>query len=454
MKEDIAPQQAGPETSQTQGGISSIMGGGISGMKGKMVSKISPYIGSIGVGGVVMIGFLVGLAIAFSFVRLRDPAPTTYAGGYNGQEDITGSLGFPAGIDEVATAACIEDYIRSKEPRSPFLTEVTGGVGKRFIDSGKAAGTNGVNPALMLAIAVSESSLATAGIAVSHPTLHNYYGYTATAGEVADGKGEEFDGVKWRKFGSWEEAITEQGQYMRRMYLSQGATTLIAIRNIYAPPRATNDPSNLNRYWATNTTKTIKEISAKCPALAIETGTLGYNSLGSEFYLSQGDPAWNYPAFTDGARYFPVNKSFASAGCGATSAAMVVRYLTNDKSVTPITTAEKFLSCDGGWAAFSESCFIKGINGKEITGSRAEILSQIRNQIEKKHPVILHIKDGYKNPKKRDSLEHTRGHYVVIKAAGIEFFNTADPSGSDNEEYSTDFSKYPGGVEFFYFYKG
>lgn len=54
----------------------------------KMASKLSPFIALFGTGGIAIFALVIGLAIAFSFIKFREPAPVTYAGGYDG-----GSLG-------------------------------------------------------------------------------------------------------------------------------------------------------------------------------------------------------------------------------------------------------------------------------------------------------------------------------------------------------------------------
>jgi hypothetical protein len=126
---------------------------------------------------------------------------------------------------------------------------------------------------------------------------------------------------------------------------------------------------------------------------------------------------------------------------------MVVRYLTNNNSVTPIDTAEKFSGCNGGgWAAFSESCFVGGVTGTKISQDK------IVDALQKKHPVIMRIRTGgYINPLKNNQIDHSRGHYVVIKATTDGYYITADPNGSENEKYSTDSSKYVNGFEFYSF---
>lgn len=55
---------------------------------GKKTSKLAPFVALVAVGGIVLTAFVIGLAIAFSFIKWREPAPVTYVGGYSG-----GSLG-------------------------------------------------------------------------------------------------------------------------------------------------------------------------------------------------------------------------------------------------------------------------------------------------------------------------------------------------------------------------
>ena len=256
---------------------------------GKKKSMLSPAIAFLGVGGTVAVVFVVGLSIALSFSKWREPAPVTYAGGYSGQEDVLGSLDFPAGIDEGEAATCIENYITQKEPSSPLAKDVPS-VGEKFITSGKSSTAN-INPTLMLAIANAESAFATTGIASNHPNLHNYFGYTATA---ADNDAEDIGSIRMKKFNTWEEAITEQGQYLRRMYLSKGITTIFGIRNRYAPVGAANDPTGLNSNWIKNVISTIKDIGQKCPAIKLQTGSLD-GSTNKIVQLAMEEATWVDP---------------------------------------------------------------------------------------------------------------------------------------------------------------
>jgi hypothetical protein len=128
MNDDITPQQAEPELPKKKGGLSSILGGGISGMKGKITSKISPYIGMIGMVGVIIIGFILGFAVAFSFIKWRDPAPNTsaLAGGTHCASWGTAPAGYQDAIEAAAAQACDSSGKKCLQPAllgAIFLSE-------------------------------------------------------------------------------------------------------------------------------------------------------------------------------------------------------------------------------------------------------------------------------------------------------------------------------------------
>lgn len=68
MKDDIQPA---PQPNEENGGTKA--------PATKKSSKLSPYIAMFGVGGMVIVAFVIGLAIAFSFIKFREPAPNTTA---------------------------------------------------------------------------------------------------------------------------------------------------------------------------------------------------------------------------------------------------------------------------------------------------------------------------------------------------------------------------------------
>ncbi len=124
------------------------------------------------------------------------------------------------GSDEKIGRA-IDEYIDKHGPSSPLKD--TGAV---FAKSGR---NSNVNPALMVAIAVKESSLGTTGISIRG--TRNPFGRTATQSQPHI----EINGRLWYKFNSWDEAILEEGPYIKRMYVDDGRTTVSALVEKYCP---------------------------------------------------------------------------------------------------------------------------------------------------------------------------------------------------------------------------
>lgn len=135
------------------------------------------------------------------------------------------SILFPAGAgtdDQIGAA--IDQWIAKKNSTSPLK-----GLGKTFSESGR--GSN-INPAFMAAIALKESSL---GRNVPDDT-HNPFGRTASSSQPGVNMGKH----TWYKFGNFEEAVKDEGPYLKRMYVDAGLTTVAAVMNKYAPPGENN----------------------------------------------------------------------------------------------------------------------------------------------------------------------------------------------------------------------
>lgn len=215
---------------------------------------------------------ITALGLGFGMMR-NDPGEPTVTSASASAGD-TSNLYFPVGIDQDAAATCLQNYLKSNVPNSPFIKDVAD-VGKAFVTAGAS---NNVNPALMIAIAGAETSFATTGWAKNHPETHNYFGMTATEAQdhitITNSGGD----VKIRKFASWEEAINFQAQYIREHYLDNAKTSIILIGAEYAPVGAANDPTGLNNQWIINVSKYMSEISGKCPVFAPATITK-YNSI-------------------------------------------------------------------------------------------------------------------------------------------------------------------------------
>ena len=90
-----------------------------------------------------------------------------------------------------------------------------------------------VNPALMAAIAMHESGNGLS--AAANDSRHNCFGYMS--------------GGSIKTFSSLGECIKTSISNLSRNYINKGLKTISAISKKYAPIGASNDPSNLNKYW-------------------------------------------------------------------------------------------------------------------------------------------------------------------------------------------------------------
>jgi hypothetical protein len=136
------------------------------------------------------------------------------------------SVQFPELADTGALATNINSYIQTNEPSSPFI-----GMGSIYVAAGQKYD---VNPALMVAIAVKESSLGT-----NQPSGSNdAWGLTAQ-GDVADYPYE--NGIYY--FPSWTVGIYEASMYVGNNYALPGSsyysTTVMQLMEHYTPDNVT-----------------------------------------------------------------------------------------------------------------------------------------------------------------------------------------------------------------------
>lgn len=161
-------------------------------------------------------------------------------------------LTFPTGpIDEPAATTCLNNWMAKSVPSTPLKDQ-----GATFVSAGK---DKNVNPALMIAIGHQESSLGTAGVAVSGANF-NYFGMTATT----DQTNVSIRGVLWRVFSNFNESISFQANYLNQQYLAQGMDTIEKISQKYAPVGAGNDPNNLNNGWVNGVKSSMNSIINSC----------------------------------------------------------------------------------------------------------------------------------------------------------------------------------------------
>jgi hypothetical protein len=168
---------------------------------------------------------LGGSLLLYGFYKNNDLQKPT--GGYVSSEGGCISPLLPPINDPAKLASSIDSYIRSLEPRSPLA-----GLGKTFVESGT---NSGVNPAFIVSIARKESSLGTDGWAAQN--ANNPFGRTASSSQPSK---VSPTGRHWYSFQSFEEAVREEGPYLKRVYIAEGLTTIDAIIGKYAPPSENN----------------------------------------------------------------------------------------------------------------------------------------------------------------------------------------------------------------------
>jgi hypothetical protein len=119
-------------------------------------------------------------------------------------------------------ARALDRHMRGAVPESPLV-----GLGRVFVREGRAAG---VDPRLLVAIALQESRLGTAG---SGRAARNAFGWGPAI-----------------SFASWPAGIRAVAKGLRRGYLARGRDTIAAIAPVWAPSGAPNDRAGINVGWA------------------------------------------------------------------------------------------------------------------------------------------------------------------------------------------------------------
>ncbi len=120
-----------------------------------------------------------------------------------------------------ADADSLDRWMAAQAPGSPLV-----GLGAIFVREGER---NGIDPRALVAIAMHESVLGTAG---SGAGIHNAFGWGPAI-----------------PFPSWEANIATVARGLAHGYVARGSDTLAAIQPVWAPVGAANDPTGLNSAW-------------------------------------------------------------------------------------------------------------------------------------------------------------------------------------------------------------
>ena len=132
-------------------------------------------------------------------------------------------LSGPAGSAGASTAdaATLDAWMAEQVPGSPLV-----GLGAVFVREGER---NGIDPRALVAIAMHESVLGTAG---SGASIHNAFGWGPAIA-----------------FASWQANIATVARGLAQGYIARGRDTLAEIQPVWAPLGAANDPTGLNSAW-------------------------------------------------------------------------------------------------------------------------------------------------------------------------------------------------------------
>lgn len=148
--------------------------------------------------------------------------------------------------------------------------------------------------------------------------------------------------------------------------------------------------------------------------------------------LLQWDERWGYTMYSGG--------FLGYTGCGPTNLAMVVLYLTGDKTVTPASVAEYAESAGysvpgsgSSWTLISEGCEHYGIHAEEVPMAE----DRIRAKLDAGCPVIINVGPG----------EFTdSGHFMTIIGYDSEGFIINDTNSRANSEKRWTFAQLNGQI--------
>ena len=136
--------------------------------------------------------------------------------------------------------------------------------------------------------------------------------------------------------------------------------------------------------------------------------------------LMQWDERWGYEQYSGGLLGY--------TGCGPTNLAMVVLYLTGDKTVNPATVAEYAESAgysipDSGssWTLISEGCEHYGVHATEVPMDE----DRIKSKLDEGCPIIVNVGPG-------DFTDS--GHFMTLTGYDSEGFTINDPNSRTNSE--------------------
>ena len=152
---------------------------------------------------------------------------------------------------------------------------------------------------------------------------------------------------------------------------------------------------------------------------------VGDINLDSVPLFLQWDERWGYGNYG--------KNTIVLSGCGPTSLAMVLVYLTKDKTLTPYKIAkmaeEKGYYVDNGgttWDLMHYGSSNYGVHSKVLPLSKSAIVNALNNN----HPIILNVGPGDFTSK---------GHYIVLTEVVNGLFKVNDPNSIKNSNKLWDY---------------
>jgi len=399
---------------------------------GKKTSKFAPSIALTVVGGIVIAAFVIGLAIAFSFIKWREPAPNTtaLAKGLHCDSWDNAPVGYQSAIEKASNAFSVvggKVPVQSALLGAVFLSEHGNSWPQKAItDTDWAQGGNGVGPFQIENFDNKWKTVSELGL--TKKTYPKPSGATDDSTKYADP--QNFD----------DAALAAGGVLYEIAHAANIPANTTNENEVKCLAAGYNGGSNMCKTWKNggynpsdppHTTNKYEE-RAWTSFQNLNIGCQSYTAEGylKILFLSQRDPEWG----STGGLFFPTSGSIAGGGCAATSAAMVINYLKN-ANIKPYEVAEKFYNTRPSgynWAPFNASVITNyGIKSYGVISQ-----DQVATELAKNHPIIMHLKgnSGHKT------------HYVVIKGIRGNKYITADPimTTDVNVEYPIDRTQYTG----------
>lgn len=258
------------------------------------------------------------------------PDNQTCVGGPAGNGPLMGPA-FPKISDTAALSKAITDYIKSVRPQSGLVNN-----GDDFVKYGQQYN---VNPVMLVAVAQRETQFGTDG-GIGNPPKHNFWGNRAGSG--------------WASYPNYAASIEAYYKNLRtnsayaKVWAKGDAATIDDIIYIASPPSENATAkyvefvhSLMNKLLGGlaggTTVSDSSQVSSSC-GQTTTAGQYGWDLSGPHAMVSydQIDPQWS------GHSYGAGKSSIGSSGCGPTSLAMIGATLLGEKSITPITVADRY----------------------------------------------------------------------------------------------------------------